>query len=144
MVQPCCTPLCVLAQHVLVLQFDSKQVQARLFALKACHCVGAQGKVQPPELKRFMDKKLSGEACLGGAQVRLLAANSPDVTVCPIHAVALNANRHVSGTLRGFDQFMNIVLDNAVDEKNKTDIGMVVSCMHSLACAGTLAVHWVR
>lgn len=29
--------------------------------------------------------------------------------------------------LRGFDQFMNIVLDNAVDEKNKTDIGMVVS-----------------
>ena len=29
--------------------------------------------------------------------------------------------------LRGFDQFMNIVLDNAVDEKAKTDIGMVVS-----------------
>ena len=41
--------------------------------------------------------------------------------------MALNANRHVSGVLRGFDQFMNIVLDNAVDEKNKTDIGMVVS-----------------
>ena len=41
-------------------------------------------------------------------------------------AVALNANRHVTGVLRGFDQFMNIVLDNAVDEKNKTDIGMVV------------------
>ncbi|CAL5229067.1 g12318 [Coccomyxa viridis] len=56
-------------------------------------------KVQPPELKGFMDKRLS---------------------------VALNANRHVSGVLRGFDQFMNIVLDNAVDEKNKTDIGMVV------------------
>ena len=47
-------------------------------------------------------------------------------------AVALNANRHVSGVLRGFDQFMNIVLDNAVDEKNKTDIGMVVSD-HTLA-----------
>ena len=45
----------------------------------------------------------------------------------PASAVALNANRHVSGVLRGFDQFMNIVLDNAVDEKNKTDIGMVVS-----------------
>ena len=43
-----------------------------------------------------------------------------------LSAVALNANRHVSGVLRGFDQFMNIVLDNAVDEKNKTDIGMVV------------------
>ncbi|BDA47846.1 hypothetical protein WJX75_005501 [Coccomyxa subellipsoidea] len=56
-------------------------------------------KVQPPELKKFMDKKLS---------------------------VSLNANRQVTGVLRGFDQFMNIVLDNAVDEKNKTDIGMVV------------------
>ncbi|KAK9818023.1 hypothetical protein WJX72_005840 [[Myrmecia] bisecta] len=56
-------------------------------------------KVQPPELKRFMDKKLS---------------------------ITLNANRHVTGVLRGFDQFMNIVLDNTVDEKMKTDIGMVV------------------
>ena len=42
-------------------------------------------------------------------------------------AVALNANRLVTGVLRGFDQFMNIVLDNTVDEKSHTDIGMVVS-----------------
>jgi len=42
-------------------------------------------------------------------------------------AVALNANRQVTGVLRGFDQFMNIVLDNTVDEKSHTDIGMVVS-----------------
>ncbi|KAG2498480.1 hypothetical protein HYH03_003733 [Edaphochlamys debaryana] len=56
-------------------------------------------KVAPPELKRFMDKKIS---------------------------IQLNANRHVSGTLRGFDQFMNIVLDATVDEKLKVDIGMVV------------------
>eukprot|EP00884_Botryococcus_braunii_P019099 jgi/Botrbrau1/5873/Bobra.0366s0052.2 len=56
-------------------------------------------KVQPPELKNFMDKKLQ---------------------------IALNANRQVSGVLRGFDQFMNLVLDNAVDDKMKTDIGMVV------------------
>jgi small nuclear ribonucleoprotein G len=42
-------------------------------------------------------------------------------------AVALNGNRHVSGVLRGFDQFMNIVLDATVDEKMKQDIGMVVS-----------------
>lgn len=41
--------------------------------------------------------------------------------------MSLNANRHVTGVLRGFDQFMNIVLDHAVDEKAKTDIGMVVS-----------------
>ena len=44
-------------------------------------------------------------------------------TLC---AVALNANRHVTGTLRGFDQFMNLVLDNTVDDKTKSDIGMVV------------------
>jgi small nuclear ribonucleoprotein (snRNP)-like protein len=41
-------------------------------------------------------------------------------------AVKLNANRHVTGTLRGFDPFMNIVLDNTVDMKAKQDIGMVV------------------
>lgn len=56
-------------------------------------------KLQPPELRKFMDKKLS---------------------------IALNGNRHVTGILRGFDQFMNLVLDNTVDEKMKTDIGMVV------------------
>lgn len=40
--------------------------------------------------------------------------------------VTLNANRHVTGVMRGFDQFMNIVLDNAIDERMKADIGMVV------------------
>ncbi|KAM0990029.1 hypothetical protein ACFX2C_008603 [Malus domestica] len=43
-------------------------------------------------------------------------------------AVKMNANRMVVGTLRGFDQFMNLVVDNTVevngDEKN--EIGMVV------------------
>eukprot|EP00798_Chlamydomonas_sp_ICE-L_P028386 gene28386-31521_t len=57
------------------------------------------GKIQPPELKKFMDKKLT---------------------------ITLNANRQVTGVLRGFDQFMNLVLDATVDEKMKTDIGMVV------------------
>lgn len=38
----------------------------------------------------------------------------------------MNANRHVTGVLRGFDQFMNIVLDSTVDEKAKVEIGMVV------------------
>lgn len=28
--------------------------------------------------------------------------------------------------LRGFDQFMNLVLDAAVDEKAKVDLGMIV------------------
>ena len=35
--------------------------------------------------------------------------------------------------LRGFDQFMNLVLDSTVDSKTKADIGMVVRC-----CAGAL------
>lgn len=62
----------------------------------------------------------------------ITAEESPEGTICTklicivVCAVSLNANRQVTGVLRGFDQFMNIVLDNAVDEKNKTDIGMVV------------------
>jgi hypothetical protein len=44
-------------------------------------------------------------------------------------AVKLNANRRVTGVLRGFDQFMNLVLDNTVEEISATErveIGMVV------------------
>ncbi|KAF0922302.1 hypothetical protein E2562_031796 [Oryza meyeriana var. granulata] len=42
--------------------------------------------------------------------------------------VKLNANRVIIGTLRGFDQFMNLVVDNTVEVNgnDKTDIGMVV------------------
>ncbi|CEL08346.1 Putative Small nuclear ribonucleoprotein [Aspergillus calidoustus] len=42
----------------------------------------------------------------------------------------LNGNRKVIGILRGYDVFMNIVLDDAVEEKQggeKVAIGMVVS-----------------
>ena len=37
----------------------------------------------------------------------------------------------VVGTLRGFDQFMNLVVDNTVEVNGneKTDIGMVVSLL---------------
>ncbi|XP_021997852.1 uncharacterized protein LOC110894903 isoform X2 [Helianthus annuus] len=42
---------------------------------------------QPPDLKKYMDKQLQ---------------------------IKLNANRTVVGTLRGFDQFMNLVIDNIV------------------------------
>mmetsp|Transcript_16253 Transcript_16253/g.17715 ORF Transcript_16253/g.17715 Transcript_16253/m.17715 type:complete len:86 (+) Transcript_16253:1-258(+) len=41
----------------------------------------------------------------------------------------LNGNRHVVGVLRGYDQFMNLVLDNAVELVSRTekrDIGMAV------------------
>lgn len=41
----------------------------------------------------------------------------------------LNGNRSVTGILRGFDPFMNLVIDEAVEDVNaqqKNDIGMVV------------------
>ncbi|KAF4661197.1 hypothetical protein FOZ61_003464 [Perkinsus olseni] len=43
--------------------------------------------------------------------------------------VKLNADRHVVGVVRGYDQFMNLVLDNAVELVSRTEkreIGMVV------------------
>jgi small nuclear ribonucleoprotein G len=56
---------------------------------------------QPPDLKKYMDKKLN---------------------------IKLNANRVVVGTLRGFDQFMNLVLDGTVEinGNERNEIGMVV------------------
>ena len=42
----------------------------------------------------------------------------------------LNGGRHVTGVLRGFDPFMNLVLDEAIEEasaQQKNNIGMVVS-----------------
>jgi small nuclear ribonucleoprotein G len=44
--------------------------------------------------------------------------------------IQLNGDRKVTGVLRGFDPFMNLVLDEAVEETNpekKNSIGMVVS-----------------
>ncbi|GAD94158.1 small nuclear ribonucleoprotein SmG [Paecilomyces variotii No. 5] len=55
-----------------------------------------------PELKKYMEKRLF---------------------------VQLNGNRKVIGILRGYDVFMNIVLDDAVEEKSggeKARLGMVV------------------
>ncbi|QDS68435.1 Serine/threonine-protein kinase smg1 [Venturia effusa] len=55
-----------------------------------------------PELKKYLDKRLF---------------------------VQLNGSRKVIGVLRGYDVFLNIVLDDAVEEKSngeKVRIGMVV------------------
>ena len=44
-------------------------------------------------------------------------------------AVKMNANRTVTGVLRGFDQFMNVVLDHTqehVNQHEKKEIGMCV------------------
>jgi hypothetical protein len=43
--------------------------------------------------------------------------------------VTLNLNRQITGTLRGFDQFMNMVLDGAVDVKAKVDGRMRVGAV---------------
>lgn len=59
-------------------------------------------KAHPPELKKYMDKRLS---------------------------LRLNGARVVTGVLRGFDPFMNLVIDDAVEETKtgeKNNIGMVV------------------
>lgn len=41
----------------------------------------------------------------------------------------LNSNRRVSGVLRGFDPFMNIVLDEAIEERSpeaRLPVGLAV------------------
>ncbi|KAM7125038.1 small nuclear ribonucleoprotein G-like [Molossus nigricans] len=48
-------------------------------------------KAHPPELKKFMDKKLS---------------------------LKLNGGRHVQGILKGFAPFMNLVIDECVEMAN--------------------------
>ena len=54
-----------------------------------------------PDLKQYMDKKLS---------------------------IKLNGKRSVTGVLRGFDQFMNLVLDAAIEETGaqSNKIGTIV------------------
>jgi small nuclear ribonucleoprotein G len=67
-----------------------------------CMYPNPQAKAQAPELKKFMEKRMH---------------------------IKLNGNRKISGVLRGFDQFMNLVLEDTVEEVSaaeKHDIGMVV------------------
>ncbi|KAJ3190362.1 hypothetical protein HDU85_000658 [Gaertneriomyces sp. JEL0708] len=59
-------------------------------------------KAPTPELKKYMDKQLF---------------------------IQLNGDRKVTGVLRGFDPFMNLVLDNAVEKVSETEekeIGSIV------------------
>ena len=65
-------------------------------------------KVEGPDLERYMDKHV---------------------------LLKLNANRRVSGLLRGYDQFMNIVLEDTVEEvspEERNSIGIVVILTRSL------------
>ncbi|XP_070812474.1 small nuclear ribonucleoprotein G [Pituophis catenifer annectens] len=59
-------------------------------------------KAHPSELKKFMDKKLS---------------------------LKLNGGRHVQGILRGFDPFMNLVINECVEMasgRQHNNIGMMI------------------
>jgi len=66
-------------------------------------------------------------------------------------ALRLNAGRRVTGTLRGFDQFMNLVLDETIEEvsaSERNEIGMVVirgSRLRKLVCKRPISscfLHW--
>ena len=59
-------------------------------------------KAHPPELKKYMDKKVE---------------------------LKLNAKRQVTGILRGFDPFMNLVIDEGIEtckDGSSNHVGMVV------------------
>ncbi|XP_076461806.1 putative small nuclear ribonucleoprotein G [Babylonia areolata] len=59
-------------------------------------------KAHPPELKKYMEKRIT---------------------------LKLNGKRSVTGILRGFDPFMNLVVDESIEETKsgeKRSIGMVV------------------
>lgn len=59
-------------------------------------------KAHPPELKKYMEKKIN---------------------------LKLNGGRQITGILRGFDPFMNLVVDECLEETKlgeRNQIGMVV------------------
>eukprot|EP00322_Chrysochromulina_rotalis_P008720 CAMPEP_0115867448 /NCGR_PEP_ID=MMETSP0287-20121206/20773_1 /TAXON_ID=412157 /ORGANISM="Chrysochromulina rotalis, Strain UIO044" /LENGTH=78 /DNA_ID=CAMNT_0003322053 /DNA_START=45 /DNA_END=281 /DNA_ORIENTATION=- len=71
-----------------------------------------------PDLKKYMDKRL---------------------------AIKLNGNRTINGTLRGFDQFMNLVLDETmemVSASEQNNIGMVVIRGNSIVMIEALEKLW--
>ena len=72
-----------------------------------------------PDLKKYMDKKLQSAHLLPAPNLPSCHAHLPYPPLPPPSrplAVKLNANRHITGTLRGFDQFMNLVIDEAVEQ----------------------------
>ncbi|XP_048746733.1 small nuclear ribonucleoprotein G-like [Ostrea edulis] len=59
-------------------------------------------KAHPPELKKYMEKKIN---------------------------LKLNGGRQITGVLRGYDPFMNLVVDECLEETKlgeRNQIGMVV------------------
>lgn len=61
-----------------------------------------------------------------------------------MYLVKLNGGRTVTGVLRGFDPYMNIVMDDTVEERSSTQkfkIGMVVSTLGTLAGCTSIQVY---
>jgi len=58
------------------------------------------------------------------------------ISICPVCTVKLNGNRSVRGILRGFDPFMNVVLETTEEVlppgQGERFIGMVVSILFSI------------
>lgn len=50
----------------------------------------------------------------------------------------------MTGVLRGFDQFMNIVLDETVDMGTQDQCGMVVSARNIISGAGRDEEQWAE
>ncbi|KAL7417330.1 ribonucleoprotein LSM domain-containing protein [Mrakia frigida] len=72
-------------------------------------------RVSSPELKKFMDKRI---------------------------LIHVQGGRKVTGVLRGFDIFLNLVVDDASDEStagDKKSIGMVVIRGNSVTSVSTLS-----
>ena len=74
-----------------------------------------------PDLKKYMDKKLqsahlSPESNMPHHEHTTASSRHPPLPLPSLPTVKLNGNRHITGTLRGFDQFMNLVIDEAVEQ----------------------------
>ena len=62
-------------------------------------------------------------------------------------AVKLNGGRTVTGILRGFDPYMNIVMDDTIEERSSTQkykIGMVVGGVCVSVCVCGWVGGWVH
>ena len=60
-------------------------------------------------------------------------------------SIKLNGNRTVTGVLRGFDQFMNLVLDDTqevVSASEQNNVGMVVIRGNSVVMIEALEKLW--
>lgn len=82
-------------------------------------------KVYPPELKKYMDKEVQGKSIsiiVGSFSTSIFILTKFLIT---IQIVRLNGARYVKGFVRGFDPFMNLVLDEATDSSSNS-LGMIV------------------